>query len=230
MRIAIDGFSACGKSTLARALARKLGYLYIDTGAMYRAATWHFLNNGIDLKDSARIRREMARMEIRFEKVDGFARTLLNNSDVEGQIRKMEVSNQVSQVAAIPEVRHALVAQQRHLARNGGAVLDGRDIGTVVFPLAPLKIFLTADLDTRVERRFLELILINPDIRKEAVRKNLKERDHADTRRADSPLKQAPDAVVVDNTNLTPEEQLAMCYALARERMKKEERKDSGKG
>ncbi len=223
MRIAIDGYSACGKSTLARGLARSLGFLYIDTGAMYRAVTLHLLRAEVPLNDPGRVEDAIASLQIDFEQqAAGTYRTLLDREDIEKAIRSMKVSENVSAVAALTVVRKRLVRQQRFLAREGGAVLDGRDIGTVVFPDARLKIFLTADFDTRVQRRFLELRDRGEPADIEQVRQNLRQRDYTDTHRSDSPLKQAADAVVVDNTNLRPNEQLAMCLALARERLKDE--------
>lgn len=217
--IAIDGFSSCGKSTLAKALAKSLDYLYIDSGAMYRAVTYYLLEHNVDLKDDAAVRKALDAIHIDFRKQNGQHRTILNGNDVEEPIRKMPVSRRVSQVAAISAVRRAMVAQQRKLGRQKGIVMDGRDIGTVVFSRAELKIFLTADKKERLRRRFAELQRKGLDIQPEDVRQNLEHRDKVDSTREDSPLKQAEDAVVIDNTNLSEAEQLAMVLALARKRI-----------
>jgi cytidylate kinase len=206
--IAIDGFSSCGKSTLARDLAKVLGYAYVDSGAMYRAVTLYFLKNKIDYSDPDAVRRALPQIKIQFKLKDNGNRTFLNGEDVEEQIRTMEVSQHVSPVAAISEVRKAMVAQQQAMGQEKGIVMDGRDIGTVVFPDAELKIFLTASETVRCQRRFEELQQKGWDITPKEVKKNLAERDHIDSSRADSPLKQAEDAVVVDNSLLTPQEQL----------------------
>ena len=219
--IAIDGYSSCGKSTLARALARELGYLYIDSGAMYRAVTLFALEAGIATDDPAALQQLLPALHIRFEHQDHQNRTFLNGRDVEDDIRQMPVSEKVSEVAAVPAVRRAMVAQQKAMRSNGGIVMDGRDIGTVVFPDAELKIFLTADFEERVGRRIRQLKITGVPIEAAAVRRNLKHRDHIDSTRADSPLRKAGDAVVVDNTNLTETEQLAMILALARERIRR---------
>ncbi len=218
--IAIDGYSSCGKSTLARALARELGYLYIDSGAMYRAVTFFALERKVATDDPAAIQRLLPSVDIRFEHQHYQIRTFLNGRDVEDDIRQMPVSEKVSEVAAIPAVRRAMVAQQRALRNHGGIVMDGRDIGTVVFPDAELKIFLTADFEERIRRRIHQLKVKGVAVEAEAVRRNLELRDHIDSTRADSPLCKASDAVVIDNTNLTESEQLAMTLALARERIR----------
>jgi len=212
--IAVDGHSSCGKSTLARDLAAKLGYTYIDSGAMYRAITLYFLRHGIDLEDDAQVRQALKDIAIRF---DSRNHTILNGQDVEEEIRQMPVSNYVSQVSAVPAVRRAMVRQQQAMGRDKGIVMDGRDIGTVVFPDAELKIFLTADLESRVQRRFDELKAKGMAGKLEAVRENLLLRDHIDSTREDSPLRQADGATVIDNTNLNREEQLEYALQLARE-------------
>lgn len=213
--IAIDGYSACGKSTLARSLARRLGYTYIDSGAMYRAVTYYFLRNDIDYYDEAAVDAALADIRIEFRPMMGGAHTFLNGEDVEEAIRQMEVSQHVSPVAALPTVRRAMVAQQQQMGRNKGIVMDGRDIGTVVFPDAELKIFLTADTDVRIQRRYAELQAKGIDIDEEEVAENLAVRDHIDSTREDSPLRRAPGAVVINNTHLSPDEQVGLAYGLA---------------
>ena len=225
--IAIDGHSSCGKSTLARALARALGYTYIDSGAMYRAVTLYFLQNGIPAEDESAVSTALERIQIGFEKREEKIRILLNGADIEEQIRQMRVSERVSEVAAISAVRRALVDQQRLLGKNRGIVMDGRDIGTVVFPDAELKIFLTADEEERVRRRYLELLRKGQGTGRDTVRDNLRHRDRIDSNRNDSPLRKAADAVVIDNTNLSETEQLAMSLALARERIRNRKRSQS---
>ena len=198
--IAIDGYSACGKSTLARALARRLGYRYIDTGAMYRAVTLYFQRHRIDPKDPDAVREAVPHLHIDFRADDNHV--LLNDEDVEGEIRSLEVSQMVSPVAALSDVRRAMVELQRKMGRDGGVILDGRDIGTVVFPDADLKLFVTADQETRTDRRLSELISAGREVSREEVAENLRERDYIDSHREDSPLRQADDAVLLDNTNL----------------------------
>ena len=212
INIAIDGYSSCGKSTLAKGIAKALGYTFIDTGAMYRAVTLFALRNEMvdagDLNEQALI-RELPHVNIRFAEPDatGKARVLLNEEDVEDEIRQMHVANHVSAVAGVPEVREKLVALQQKMGKLKGVVMDGRDIGTVVFPSAELKIFMTADPEVRVQRRLAELKAKGDAVSAEEVRKNLAERDYQDTHRAADPLRQAEDAVVLDNTNLNKEEQ-----------------------
>jgi len=217
--IAIDGFSSCGKSTLARQLAAKLGYAYIDSGAMYRAVTLFFIQNQIDLKEEEAVSKALENIHIHFENLAGLNSTFLNQTLVEKEIRQMEVSELVSPVATISQVRRAMVAQQKEMGKQKGIVMDGRDIGTVVFPQATLKLFITADTNVRAQRRFEELRQKGTPTELERVCKNLKERDHIDSNRADSPLRQAEDAVIIDNTNLTESEQLVMALALAQERI-----------
>ena len=218
--IAIDGYSSCGKSTLAKSLAAKLAYVFIDTGAMYRAVALYFLRNNIDFENEAQILKALGEINSNFVYN---ARSLksdmvLNGENVEAEIREMRVSEKVSEVAAIGAVRDFAVAQQQAMGAFKGIVMDGRDIGTVVFPAAELKIFVTADPAIRVERRFLELQITNPAIRKEEIEANLQHRDLMDTTRERSPLKQAEDAIVLDNTHMTREEQfnLALSWALAK--------------
>ena len=206
--IAIDGHSSCGKSTLAKALAKTLHYAYVDTGAMYRAVTLCFIENNIDLTDMAQVRGALDHIEIHFERTTTGNHVFLNGKDVEQEIRSMRISEMVSPVAAISLVRKALVAQQQQMGKRKGIVMDGRDIGTVVFPAAELKIFLTADNDIRSQRRYDELKNKGHETPFESVKKNLTERDLIDSNRADSPLRQAEDAILLDNSYLTPDEQL----------------------
>ena len=218
--IAIDGYSSCGKSTLAKALAAQLEYVFIDTGAMYRAVALYFLRNNIDFDNEAQILKALAAIKLNFvyNATSLKSDMVLNGENVEAEIREMRVSEKVSEVAAIGAVRDFAVAQQQAMGEFKGIVMDGRDIGTVVFPKAELKIFVTADPAVRVERRFLELKNTNPTIRKEEIEANLKHRDLMDTTRERSPLKQAEDAVVLDNTHMTREEQfnLALSWAIAK--------------
>jgi cytidylate kinase len=216
--VAVDGYSSCGKSTLARDLAEVLDYIYIDTGAMYRAVTLYLMRQQIDWEKETEVKVALELIQIDFARHAGQARTLLNGEDVEAAIRSMEVSANVSPVATVPAVRRFLVAQQQRMGKAKGIVMDGRDIGTVVFPQAELKIFLTADATERTRRRYAELEAKGQSIAWDEVEHNLRERDRIDSSRADSPLRQAEDAVVIDNTNLRPNEQLAMVAALARER------------
>ncbi len=218
--IAIDGHSSCGKSTLAKDLAKELDYIYVDSGAMYRAVTLFFIQNNIDLKDQDAIMKALALIEIKFVQSPDGRHTLLNGVDVEQEIRTMEVSRLVSPVAAISSVRKKLVEQQQAMGIEKGMVMDGRDIGTVVFPDAELKIFLTADNEVRAQRRFEELKAKGQDISLEEVAKNLLERDHIDSNRADSPLMKAERAVVIDNSYLSRTEQFLMLVALVKTRAK----------
>ncbi|MBN8678115.1 MAG: (d)CMP kinase [Chitinophagales bacterium] len=217
--VAIDGHSSCGKSTLAKALAKTLHYAYLDTGAMYRAVTLYFLEQQLDYNDPEQVARGLAEIEIHFERIEGQNRTFLNGRDVEHEIREMRVSEHVSPVSTISAVRRAMVAQQQAMGKRRGIVADGRDIGTVVFPDAELKIFLTADPDVRTSRRHLELAAKGIDAEWNDIYKNLLERDHIDSTRADSPLKKADDAVVIDNTLLSEEQQLEKALVLAKEKM-----------
>lgn len=200
--IAIDGWSSCGKSTLAKALAKKLAYGYIDTGAMYRACTLYFQSKNIDISNEAEVAVALDNIKIGFKSIEGKNTTFLNGKNVEDAIRTMEVSNMVSPVAELSIVRRDLVRQQQEMGKDKSVVLDGRDIGTVVFPEAELKIFLTAEATIRAQRRFEELKAKDIDISLEEVIQNLNERDHIDSTRADSPLKQAKDAHLLDNSQL----------------------------
>ncbi len=207
--IAIDGYSSCGKSTLAKALAKSLHYAYVDTGAMYRAVTLYFLENNIDINHPNDVKDALQHIEIHFERKKTGNHTYLNGVDVENEIRTMRISEMVSPVSTISEVRRFLVAQQKKMGQRKGIVMDGRDIGTVVFPEAELKIFLTAESDIRTKRRYDELMAKGQPTDFEAVKRNLMERDMIDSNRADSPLRQADDAILIDNSELTPTEQLA---------------------
>ncbi len=223
LTIAIDGFSSCGKSTLAKALARKLNFIFIDSGAMYRAVTLYALRNDFILGrhiDEAKIIASLPYIDIRFELDSHTARpeVILNDENVEKAIRSMEVSSYVSPVAAIPEVRYKLVNLQREMGKFGGVVMDGRDIGSVVFPDAELKLFLTADPEVRVQRRYRELLSKGEQTTPEQVRKNLQERDLKDSTRAESPLIRTADAIEVDNSHLDQDEQLELILKLIGEK------------
>ena len=220
--IAVDGYAACGKSTLAKALAKALHYVYVDSGAMYRAVTLYFLDHSIDINSPQAVKLALDNIKIHFETVAGRNHTFLNNKDVESAIRTLRVSNFVSPVATISAVRKALVALQQEMGKSGGIDMDGRDIGTVVFKNAELKLFLTASIEERSRRRLLEWKNKNAnEISLEQVAQNLKSRDHIDSTRADSPLCQAEDAVVIDNSQLSPEEQLAFALNLAQQEIEK---------
>lgn len=212
--IAIDGFSSTGKSTIAKALAKTVGYRYVDTGAMYRAVTLFAMTNGM-VKDNGDVDTEtlissLPEIHIGFNlQPDGSQHTTLNNEDVEERIRRMDVSSNVSAVAAIPEIRHALVKMQQEYGIEKGIVMDGRDIGTTVFPNAELKIFMNASAETRAQRRFIELTDKGQQISYEEVLANVVHRDHIDQTREESPLRRADDAIDLDNSNMTREEQNA---------------------
>ncbi|MDK2772620.1 MAG: (d)CMP kinase [Flavobacterium sp.] len=217
--IAIDGFSSTGKSTLAKQLAKQLGYVYVDTGAMYRAVTYFAMQNNwitentID-KDSLINHLNEVQLKFHFNETLGFAEMFLNGVNVEQEIRTLEVSQNVSRVAEISEVRAKLVQQQQEMGRDKGVVMDGRDIGTVVFPNAELKIFMTASAETRAERRFNELIEKGQHVTFDDVLENVQQRDYIDTHRDDSPLVQAKDAIIVDNSTLSKEEQFNLVLNL----------------
>ena len=209
--IAIDGHSSCGKSTMAKELARKVGYVYVDTGAMYRAVTLFALRHQLFAADGAvlevALREAMPQIDIDQRLVDGKTTTFLNGENVELEIRGLEVSNHVSPIAAIPFVRTALVAQQQRMGRNGGIVMDGRDIGTTVFPSAELKIFVTASAEVRAQRRYDELQQKGMPADYADILKNVQERDYIDSHREVSPLRQADDALLLDNSHMTIDEQ-----------------------
>jgi CMP/dCMP kinase len=216
--IAIDGWSSCGKSTVAKQLAKKLNYIYVDSGAMYRAITLYFIRNNVDFTHTKEVVKALNEIELDFRYNDQsqHADMFLNDENIEYLIRDLVVAEKVSDVAAIKEVREFAVAQQQKLGEKKGIIMDGRDIGTVVFPKAALKIFMTADNAVRVERRFKELFAKNPNITIEEVAENIQMRDYIDSNRAISPLRQAEDAIVLDNTNLTPNEQLELAYDMAK--------------
>lgn len=203
--IAIDGFAGTGKSTTAKIVAHALGYTYIDSGAMYRAVTLYFLENNVDPTDPAAVLQALESIHIHFEPNAEKARcdTFLNDANVEGDIRTMRISQYVSDISKIPEVRQELADQQRRMGLEKGIVMDGRDIGTRVFPEAELKIFMTAEMDIRARRRQVELSQRGENLSLEAIAQNLKERDQKDTQRAESPLKQADDAIHMDSTQLS---------------------------
>jgi cytidylate kinase len=220
--IAIDGYSSTGKSTLAKQLAKHLGYVYVDTGAMYRAVTYFAMEHGYitaDFFDKQTLINSLPNIKLHFVfNADlGFAEMYLNDVNVEKQIRTIEVSNFVSKIAEVSEVRAKLVEQQKEMGRNKGIVMDGRDIGTVVFPDAELKIFMTASPETRAQRRFEELQAKGDSVSFEEVLKNVQERDYIDTHRQDSPLVIADDAIEIDNSYLTREEQFNAVLELVEE-------------
>lgn len=206
--VAIDGYSSCGKSTLAKALAKKLQFIYVDSGAMYRAVALYFLRNNVDLKNIEHVKEALKNVHLNFHSRDYQTHITLNDEEVSEEIRLMHVSEMVSAVAALYDVRTEMVKQQQRMGRSKNVVMDGRDIGTVVFPQAQVKFFMTADPKIRAERRYKELLPKNPDITLEEVFENLAHRDYQDTTRAESPLMRAEDAIILDNTDLTQEEQL----------------------
>lgn len=211
--IAIDGFSSSGKSTMAKVLAKNIGYAYIDTGAMYRAVTLYCLNNNLiddNIVNTTRLEKDIDNINISFtvNQETGASQTMLNGVNVEKEIRDMHVSSKVSIVAAIPFVRHALVKQQQKMGENKGIVMDGRDIGTVVFPNAEMKVYVDASPETRAQRRYDELRAKGDTTTTyEEVLENVKYRDHLDQTREESPLRKADDAIVLDNSHMTPDEQ-----------------------
>lgn len=214
--ITIDGWSSCGKSTLARQLARSLGYVYIDSGAMYRAITLFFLRNNIDWSEESEVAEALKKIHLHFEyntKADN-SEIFINDENVEYVIRDLVIAEKVSEVAAIGEVRKYAVNQQQKMGVDKGIVMDGRDIGTTVFPGAELKIFMTADISVRVERRFKEMFEKNPNVTLEEVKANLEMRDYIDSHRKVSPLRKAEDAVLIDNTNVSMGEQLDFALKL----------------
>lgn len=223
--IAIDGYSSTGKSTVAKQLAKELGYIYVDSGAMYRAVTLYvmrklFVTESNFNEESILRHLPFINLKFVFDERLGYGEIYLNNENVEKEIRLMEVSKHVSKVAAIPKVREKLVSLQKEMGRNKGVVMDGRDIGTVVFPDADLKIFMTASTEKRAERRYKELKEKGVDVDYDEILTNVKERDYLDTTRKDSPLVMADDAIEVDNSELTPDEQFQKILKLAKERIK----------
>lgn len=219
--ITIDGWSSCGKSTLARQLAKELGYVYIDSGAMYRAITLFFLRNNIDWHQCDAVVGALKHIELHFEFNAKSLRSeiYLNEENVEYLIRDLIIAEKVSEVSAIPEVRNYAVQKQKEMGLQKGIVMDGRDIGTTVFPDAELKIFMTADISVRVERRFKEMFEKNPNVSIDEVKSNLEMRDYIDSNREVSPLRKAQDAVVLDNTNIGMEEQLLFALKLVKQRI-----------
>ena len=229
INIAIDGHSACGKSTTAKELARMLGYSYIDSGAMYRAVTLYFLDHNIDLSNEESVNQALANVSISFGlNADNETETYLNGERVEDSIRGMRIGERVSEVSAISSVRRAMVEQQQKLSEEKGVVMDGRDIGSVVLPTAELKLFMTADSDIRAERRQKELTSKGHQVTFEEVLESLKKRDLMDSTREDSPLITPEDAVVVDTSHLSFEEQLNECLVLANSRMDKAKEEING--
>jgi len=212
INIAIDGYASTGKSTIAKQLAAKLGYIYVDTGAMYRAVTLYAMQNGYITKnnfDKKTLFDNLNKINLtfKFNKDIGYAEMYLNNKNVEEEIRGLKVSNFVSQVAALPQVRKKLVEQQKKMSKNKGVVMDGRDIGTVVLPDAELKIFMTASAHIRAKRRYNELLAKGEKVVFNQIKQNIEQRDKIDTTRVDSPLVQAKDAILFDNSNLSKKEQ-----------------------
>ena len=223
--IAIDGFSSCGKSTMAKDLAKKLGYVYVDTGAMYRAVTLYAMRNGLFNADgsvkTADLERQMNKINITFKlnKTAERPDTYLNNELVENDIRTLEVSNHVSQIAAVPFIREAMVAQQQRMGKDKGVVMDGRDIGTTVFPEAELKVFVTASAEVRAQRRYDELNEKGMPADFNDILKNVQERDYIDSHREVSPLRKAPDAIELDNSHMTIAEQSAWLMELVKQKI-----------
>ena len=223
--IAIDGFSSTGKSTIAKQIAEHLGYVYVDSGAMYRAMTLYAMQNDFISDEDFNVEGLISRLHLinisfQFNNELGFAEVYLNGDNVEKEIRTLEVSSYVSKVSAIPEVRYQLVKQQQQMGKDKGVVMDGRDIGTVVFPNAELKLFMTATAKDRAERRYLELKERGDDVSYEDVLKNVVNRDHIDSTRKDSPLRKASDAIKIDNSNLTLDQQFEQILVLAQTKIK----------
>ena len=222
INIALDGYSSCGKSTIAKRLARSLGYTYVDTGAMYRGVTLYALREGLFSGEEPMVEeiiRRLPRIEMRFAIYPDGQHLLLNGEDVEREIRGMEVSEHVSPIATIPEVRAALTRQQQDMAKEKGVVMDGRDVGTTILPDAELKIFVTARPEVRARRRFDELTAKGESVTYDSVLANVRERDRIDSGRAVSPLRQAEDALVLDNSDMTLDQQQAWVEERVRERL-----------
>ena len=222
--IAIDGYSGCGKSSTAKAVAKELGYTYLDSGAMYRAATLHFLNNFLSPTNPQDVEKALKTLEISFHPnpETGRQETFLNGLNIVDEIRSMRVSERVSEIATLKNVRHELVAQQQRLGKKKGVVMDGRDIGSVVFPGAELKVFMSADLDTRSVRRQQELLEKGELVELDEIKNNLAERDRIDSSRKESPLLKMPDAMEIDTSYLTFESQVAQIVHQARQIIEKE--------
>lgn len=222
INIALDGYSSCGKSTIAKRLARSLGYTYVDTGAMYRGVTLYALREGLFSGEEPMVEeiiRRLPRIEMRFAIYPDGQHLLLNGEDVEWEIRGMEVSEHVSPIATIPEVRAALTRQQQDMAKEKGVVMDGRDVGTTILPDAELKIFVTARPEVRARRRFDELTAKGESVTYDSVLANVRERDRIDSGRAVSPLRQAEDALVLDNSDMTLDKQQTWVEERVRERL-----------
>ncbi len=219
--IAVDGYSSCGKSTTAKAVAARLGYAYIDTGAMYRAVSLFFIQNHVSFSSTKEVLDALEHIHISFNHNTrtGKNETCLNGLNVEEEIRKMYISNLVSEVSAIPEVRHAMVAQQQRMGRKRGLVMDGRDIGTKVFPDAEVKVFMTADTLIRAKRRQSELLAKGELVNLDDIVSNLEKRDRIDTTRSESPLTQAPDAVLLDTSFMLIDDQVQWVIDLANRRL-----------
>ncbi|GAB2546369.1 (d)CMP kinase [Rufibacter soli] len=208
--VALDGHSSCGKSTTAKQVAKELGYAYIDTGAMYRAVTLYFLEHYIDLTNPKKVQEALSNIEVTFHRnpKNGRNEVFLNGLNVEDEIRKMYISEKVSEVSVLAPVRHAMVAEQKKMGKRRGVVMDGRDIGTAVFPDAEVKVFMTADVDTRARRRQEELLEKGQMVPYDEIVQNLKKRDHIDSTRAESPLRRAEDAHLLDTSHITIDEQV----------------------
>ena len=222
--VTIDGYSSCGKSTLAKDLAKELNYIFIDSGAMYRAISLYFLDNQIDIFDDYELDKALSNIYLEFiyNPVDKKSNIHLNGVNVETEIRKMNVSNAVSKVATLQKVRDFAVKQQRQMGKNKGIVMDGRDIGTTVFPDAELKVFLTADKNVRINRRYEEMKQKSGYANLNEIARNIEKRDHIDTTREISPLRKAEDAIVLDNSYLTQKEQLNKVLGWAKENIKQQ--------
>ena len=220
--VAVDGFSSCGKSTTAKGVAARFGYAYIDTGAMYRAVTLYFVQNHVSLTNPKEIQKALENIKVDFHRnpENGLNETSLNGLNVEDEIRKLYIANRVSEVSAISEVRRAMVAQQQRMGRGRGVVLDGRDVGTVVFPNAELKVFMTADPTIRAERRQIELLAKGEMLNVSEILKNINHRDQIDTTRADSPLRQAEDAILIDTTGMTLDGQIQLLSEMIEDKLK----------
>lgn len=223
--IAIDGYSACGKSSTAKQVAAQLNYAYVDTGAMYRAVTYFFINNFVNPTNPKAVEDALNKIGIEFHynTKTGVNETYLNGLNVEKEIRGMAVSERVSEISALPRVRHCMVELQRKMGKKKGLVMDGRDIGTTVFPDAELKIFMTADFDERAARRQRELLEKKQLIELDTIKENLAKRDHIDSTRSESPLRKAEDAFVIDTTHTTMDEQVNKILGMAREIINQEE-------
>ncbi len=223
--ITIDGWSSCGKSTLAKQLAKALGYVYIDSGAMYRSITLYFLRNHINWLDAGQVNNALAdiTLSFKFNTKTQHSEIYLNEENVEYVIRDLVIAEKVSEVAAIKEVRTFAVAQQQKMGEEKGIVMDGRDIGTTVFPDAELKFFMTADIAVRVQRRYMEMFDKNPNISIDDVKANLEMRDYIDSNREVSPLRKAADAIELDNTNISIERQLEIALQLSKERINRKQ-------